>query len=288
MLPVSRSARYAEFSRWIVPGTSFFIIVAFVATALLSSSLAPHSPVEVSLPNRLRPPAWLPGGSNDYLFGTDLLGRDVLSRVVFGAQTSLVVAIQTLVLGAGIGGLVGIIAGFFRGWIDGLLMVVVDMMLSIPLVLLALVFVVVVGPSTGNVIIAMALVLWARFARVVRGEVLGLRERDFVAMARVAGTSDVHIMWRHLLPNVANTLMVLISLQVGWVIIVEASLSFLGAGVPPPTPAWGSMIAEGRNYIESAWWLSVFPGIATMLTVLAFNLFGDWLRDEMDPKLNPL
>jgi peptide/nickel transport system permease protein len=169
--------------------------------------------------------------------------------------------------------------------IDSALMRLVDGMLSIPVILLALIFVVTVGPSTRNVILAVGLVLWARIARIIRGEVLALRDSGFVHLARIAGASHARIILRHLLPNVANTAVVMITLQVGYVILVEAALSFLGAGVPPPTPAWGSMIAEGREYVLSAWWVTVWPGVATILIVLAFNFLGDWLRDELDPRL---
>ena len=196
--------------------------------------------------------------------------------------------VQGLLLGTGIGTVVGLVSGFFRGWVDTILMRLVDVMLALPIILFALILVVAVGPAISNVVIAIALVLWARFARVVRGEVLSVRESDYVALARVAGASNIRIIVRHLLPNVANTLLVLASLQVGWVIIVEATLSFLGAGVPPPTPAWGSMIAEGRLHVTSAWWLSAWPGLATMIVVLAFNLLGAWLRDTLDPKLAAL
>ena len=272
----------------LVPALAGAIVVAFVVVAVFADSIAPHSPTETSLRNQLRPPAWDPGGSTAFLLGTDKLGRDILSRVVHGARTSLLVTLQGLLLGTGIGTLVGLVSGYFRGWVDTVLMRFVDVMLALPIILFALIFVVALGPATSNVVIAIALVLWARFARVVRGEVLSVRESDYVALARVAGASHVRIIAWHVLPNVANTLMVLASLQVGWVIIVEATLSFLGAGVPPPTPAWGSMIAEGRLYVTTSWWLSAWAGLATMMVVLAFNLFGDWLRDTLDPKLSAL
>jgi peptide/nickel transport system permease protein len=190
------------------------------------------------------------------------------------------------VLAAGaVGAAVGLVAGYYRGRVDVVLMRITDATLSFPIILLALILAVTVGPSFTNVIIAIAVILWARYARVIRAEVLTLMEQDFVAQARIVGCGALRLITRHLFPNTLNTLVVLLTLQIGYVIIVEASLSFLGAGIPPPTPAWGSMIADGREFITSAWWVSFFPGLAILLVVLAFNLLGDWLRDTLDPKL---
>jgi peptide/nickel transport system permease protein len=208
--------------------------------------------------------------------------------MIYGARVSLVVGLLGLLVGGGMGAALGMIAGYAGGRVDAFLMRVADTALAFPIILFAILLVVILGGSLITVVIAIALVLWARYARVIRGEVLSLRERDFVAQARIAGCSPQRIILTHLFPNVLNTLVVLLSLQVGWVIIVEASLSFLGAGVPPPTPTWGSMIAEGRDYIASAWWVSFFPGLGILVTVLAFNLFGDWLRDALDPTMRQL
>ena len=259
-----------------------------VLTALLANVLTPYSPVDISLPDRLRPPFWEQGGSLAHPLGTDPMGRDLLTRLIYGARISLLVGFLGLLVGGGVGAALGLIAGYAGGRVDALLMRVTDTTLSFPIILFAILLVVILGGSLLTVVFAVALVLWARFARVIRGEVLSIRERDFVAQARIAGSSSVRIILVHLFPNVLNTLVVLLSLQVGWVIIVEASLSFLGAGVPPPTPTWGSMIAEGRDYIASAWWVSFFPGLAILVTVLAFNLFGDWLRDALDPTMRQL
>jgi peptide/nickel transport system permease protein len=264
------------------------IITILVCTAVLANVLTPYSPVDISLPERLRPPFWERGGSLAHPLGTDPMGRDLLTRMIYGARVSLVVGVLGLLLGGGVGAALGLIAGYAGGRVDALLMRITDTTLSFPIILLAILLVVILGGSLLTVVLAVALVLWARFARVIRGEVLSLRERDFVAQARIAGSSPMRIILVHLFPNVLNTLVVLLSLQIGWVIIVEASLSFLGAGVPPPTPTWGSMIAEGRDYIASAWWVSFFPGLAILATVLAFNLFGDWLRDALDPTLRQL
>jgi peptide/nickel transport system permease protein len=269
--------------RW--PVIPSLIIAAFVLVALLASVLTPADPYAQSLRSRLKPPVWEEGGTWSRPLGTDRLGRDVLSRMILGARISLAVGVFTVFLAGAIGATVGLTAGYYGGRVDAILMRATDATLSFPVILLALILATTVGPSFGNVVVAVAVILWARYARVIRGEVLSLMERDFIAQARIAGCSAWRIITRHLLPNTLNTLVVLLTLQVGYVIIVEASLSFLGAGIPPPTPAWGSMIAEGRDYITSAWWVSLFPGLAILLVVLAFNLFGDWLRDTLDPKL---
>jgi peptide/nickel transport system permease protein len=261
------------------------IVVVFVLMAVFAGVLAPADPYEQSLRAKLRPPGWEAGGSFSHPLGTDRLGRDLLARVVHGARVSLAAGAVTVLLSGAFGAAVGLLAGYHGGRVDAVLMRATDATLSFPVILLALVLAVTVGPSFLNVVIAIAVILWARFARVIRGEVLSLMERDFVGQARIAGCSGWRIITRHLLPNTLNTLVVLLTLQVGYVIILEASLSFLGAGIPPPTPAWGSMIAEGRDFITSAWWVSFFPGLAILLVSLAFNLLGDWLRDTLDPKL---
>ena len=275
--------------RWVdgmrrVPVIPIIIIVLFVGTALMADVLTPHSPTKVSLPKRLRPPVWVEGGSWTYPLGTDPLGRGILTRLIHGARISLVVAVLTLLVGGGIGLVVGLMAGFHGGRLESFCMRAADITMAFPIILFAILLVSMLGGGMFNVVISIGLVLWARYARVIRGEVLSLMQRDFIARARVNGCSSIRLIAIHLFPNVLNTLMVLLSLQVGWLIIVESSLSFLGAGIPPPTPSWGSMIAEGRDYITRAWWVSLFPGCAIMLTVLAFNLFGDWLRDTLDPR----
>jgi len=266
------------------PIIPLIIIVAFVSTAVFANVLTSHSPTKVSLPKRLRPPAWVQGGSWTYPLGTDTLGRDMLTRLLYGARVSLLVAALTLMLGGGLGVTLGLLAGYHGGRLESIIMRAADITMAFPIILFAILLVSILGGGLLNVVISVGVVLWARYARVVRGEVLAIMQRDFIARARINGCSSLRIILIHLFPNVLNTLMVLLSLQVGWLIIVESSLSFLGAGVPPPTSTWGSMIAEGRDYITRAWWVSLFPGVAIMLTVLAFNLFGDWLRDTLDPR----
>ena len=286
--PVVRPVRWRLAALRRAPMVPLAIIIIMLLTAVLANVLTPYSPVNISLPERLRPPFWEQGGSLAHPLGTDPMGRDLLTRLIYGGRISLLVGLLGLCLGGGVGAALGLIAGYAGGRVDAFLMRTTDTALSFPIILFAILLVVILGGSLFTVVLAVALVLWARFARVIRGEALSIRARDFVALARVAGSSPLRIIVVHLFPNVLNTLVVLLSLQVGWVIIVEASLSFLGAGVPPPTPTWGSMIAEGRDYIASAWWVSFFPGLAILVTVLAFNLFGDWLRDALDPTLRQL
>jgi peptide/nickel transport system permease protein len=268
-----------------LPWIAALIIVGLVVAAAGAPLLAPHSPTEQSLPDKLRPPAWQEGGDARYLLGTDTLGRDVLSRLLYGARVSLIVAAAALLAGGVIGLAVGIVSGYVGGRVDSVLMRVVDATLTFPTILIALLLAVSLGQGLRTMVMAIAVILWARFARVVRGEVLTVKGRDFVALAQVRGCSHVRIMAVHIMPNVMNTFMVLLSLHIGFVILVEASLSFLGAGIPPPTPSWGQMVSDGRSHIASAWWLSFPPGLAILLVVLAFNLFGDWLRDWLDPRL---
>ena len=228
------------------------------------------------------------GGSTEYLLGTDQLGRDILSRIIFGARISLVVAAVTLGIGGGLGVLLGLVSGWYGGWVDEVVMRLVDLILAIPLVLVALVLVVTIGQSFGTIVGVLAVWIWPRFARMVRGEVLQLKTLDYVSLARVAGASTPRILLNHLLPGTANTVIVVATLQVGIVILVEATLSFVGAGIPPPEPAWGAMVADGRDQMAGAWWVAAMPGIAILLTVMSLNLFGDWLRDKLDPKLRQI
>ena len=229
-----------------------------------------------------------PGGSTAHLLGTDQQGRDILSRIIFGARITLILVTVTLVIGGAIGTLLGLISGWYGGLVDELIMRLVDIKLSIPLVLLALVFVLTFGQSFKIIVIILVLNIWTRFARQIRGEVLQLKNMDYVAMAKVTGASTPRILMKHIFPGTLNTLIVIATLQVGFVILVEAVLSFLGAGVPPPTPAWGSMVADGRDYLAVAWWISTVPGLAILFTVMSLNLFGDWLRDRLDPRLRQL
>ena len=271
-----------------LPWIPLTIISVMLFMGIFAPFLTSYSPIDQSLPDKLLPPFWEEGGSIKHLFGTDIFGRDVLTRLYHGARVSLIVTALALLVGGGVGLVIGIVSGYVGGRLDSLLMRIVDAALAFPTILFALLLAVTMGQGLRTIVIAISLLLWARFARVVRGEVLAVKERDYVALAKVHGCSSARIMATHILPNVLNTFMVLLTLHVGVVIVAEASLSFLGAGIPPPTPSWGLMVAEGRGKISSAWWLSLIPGVAITLVVLAFNLFGDLLRDRLDPKLRQL
>jgi peptide/nickel transport system permease protein len=270
------------------PWIPIVIITIMLAMALFAPLLAPYSPIEQTLRDKLLPPFWVEGGSMQYLLGTDAFGRDILSRLIYGARVSLLVAALALTAGGGVGLTIGIVAGYFGGLVDNILMRLVDAAFTFPAILFALLLAVTMGQGLGTLVLAISLLLWASFARVIRGEVLTLKQRDFVALAKVRGCSSARIMLTHILPNVLNTFMVLVTLNIGVVIIAEASLSFLGAGIPPPTPTWGLMVSDGRGHIYDAWWMSLIPGIAITLLVLSVNVFGDWLRDRLDPRLRQL
>ena len=261
------------------------IAILLVVPALFANVISPHHPTKVNLSARLQAPAWMEGGETRYFLGTDRQGFDILSRIIHGARVSFSISILAIAIGGGVGTVLGLMAAYHGGWVDNLIMRVVDIKLAFPSILLALVLVAVLGAGFTTVILVIALLLWARFARMVRGEALSVKSQDFISRAQVAGASNIRIMSRHIFPNVVNTVVVLATLEVGHVIILESSLSFLGAGLNPPTPAWGLMVADGRTLITSHWWLFLFPTLSIVLTVLAMNLLGDWLRDRLDPKL---
>jgi peptide/nickel transport system permease protein len=286
-IPLRRLA--AAFPR--LPKLSAAVILAVILTAagasLITGRVLPAAN-QIDLRFRYAPPWPLAGSSLQHLLGTDRLGRDLLSRMLVGAQNSLSVALLAIAFAAVVGTSLGLIAGYLGGWTDSLIMRSVDIMMSFPAILVALVFVVTIGASFSMVVATLALLLWAQYARLVRGQVLSMKERDFVALAQVAGSSTRRILVVHILPNLINSVVVLATLQIGWGIVVESALSFLGAGVPPPAPTWGNLVAEGRDVLDQAWWIAVCPGLAIMLVVLAFNLFGDWVRDALDPTLRQL
>jgi peptide/nickel transport system permease protein len=262
-------------------------VIAF--TALFANFLAPHNPEVGSLTARFHPPFWQQGGSMEHLLGTDQLGRDVLSRLIFGARVSMVVGFTAVIFAGVVGTVLGILAGYLGGWVDQVVMRITDAWLALPALTFAIFLAAIVGPSMWNIVIILGAVYWTRYARVVRGEVLSLKEREFVRLAIVAGCSKWTIMRRHILPNVVNSAIVLATLMLGVVIVAEASLSFLGVGVPPPQPAWGLMLSDGKQgLMVGYWWLTIFPGICIMLMVLSSNLLGDWLRVKLDPQLRQL
>ncbi len=255
-----------------------FLAIAFVC-AIFAPLVSPYSPVATNPANILEAPSLF----SDHLLGTDNQGRDILSRIIYGAQTSVKIGVLSVLLAATVGTAIGLLSGVFRGWTDRILMRITDMFLALPYLMVALTVVSLLGASIGNVILVIGLLRWMGFARVLRGEVLKLVEMDFVRLATVAGSSRYRIMMRHVLPNIINTLLVLGTLEIGLAVIVEASLSFLGLGVPRPLPSWGSMLRDSQQYIYIAWWFPLIPGIAITLLVMSANLTGDWLRDRFDP-----
>jgi peptide/nickel transport system permease protein len=272
-----------------VPIFPLVILIALVLTALSADFIAPHNPEVGNLRYRYRPPVWQDRGSWEYILGTDHMGRDILSRLIFGARISLIVGVTASIFAGILGTTLGILSGFRGGWVDQVIMRLTDSWLALPGVTFAILLAVLIQPSKWNIVIILGLVYWTRYARVIRSEVLSLKERDYVRLATVAGCSRLKIMWTHILPNVANTAIVIATLQVGVSIISEATLSFLGVGVAPPEPAWGLMLAEGKSGLMAGyWWLSVLPGLCIMLVVLAANLLGDWFRVWSDPQLRQL
>lgn len=271
-----------------LPILSLLTLTIVVLAAIAGPSLVPHDPNGLDLSKTFRPPFWAENGSIVHPLGTDNLGRDIFSRIVLGARVTAIVALYAIVFSGGIGATVGMVSGYFGGWVDAILMRLVDIQLSVPALALALVLAAVLGSGLNTVIIVIATTYWAWYARIIRGEILSLKERDFVALAKVAGCGPLLIFWRHLLPNIINTLFVLATLQIGQVIIFEASLSFLGLGIQMPNVSWGLMLADARGYISNAWWAITMPGIAIMITCLSANMTGDWLRDALDPRRRQL
>jgi peptide/nickel transport system permease protein len=291
---VLNRARIKSSARWrrlfsslslYLPLTVFAVVIV---CAIFAPLIAPYDPIR-NIPVEMRqPPSFVQGGSPNHFLGTDLLGRDILSRVIFGARISLSVSFLVIAITAGVGTFLGIVAGYLGGAIDSIIMRVTDVCLSIPSLLIAMLLAVSLGPSFATIVLALSILGWAPYARLIRGEALRLREADFVLQARVNGCSSVRIMIRHIFPNVVNPLIVISTMSVGMVILMEAALSYLGAGIPPPNPSWGSMVSDGRNNIDNAWWISTFPGFAIGLVVLSGNFLGDWIRDKLDPRLRQL
>ena len=276
LLTIPRRARQAQ-----LPWIALFIMVLLVVCAVFAPLLAPHDPTEVSILDA----KIAPGEDLTYPLGTDILGQDMLSRLIYGARTAVLISLIALGTGAFVGTALGLAAGFRTGWLDIIIMRAADATLGFPTILVAMIVVTILGAGIENIVLAVTVTVWARFARMIRGDVLGLKELDFVTSAKIAGLSSPAIIARHIFPNTINTLMVITSLQIGQVILLEASLSFLGLGLPVGAPSWGIMVSEGRAVILDVWWLALFPGLAITAVVLAFNFFGDWMRDTLDPKL---
>jgi peptide/nickel transport system permease protein len=284
MEPPAQSAPSPRRRRRSLPWFPIVVLAILFIAAAFAPWLAPHDPTKIDILNARLPP----GANPSFPLGTDLLGRDVLSRLIYGARSSVVIALIGLGITAVIGTALGMLAGFHGGRTDSTISRAVDVGLSFPTILAAILIAAFFGAGLTTIIVAVIVTMWAKFARMIRGDVISVRGRDFVTLATIAGVSTPKIMVRHILPNVANTLMVVTSLLLGQVILLEASLSFLGLGLPPGAPAWGIMVSEGRSVLVDAWWLALFPGLAITLVVLALNLMGDWLRDALDPRLQVL
>jgi peptide/nickel transport system permease protein len=262
-------------------------VMAAVVAATLAPWVAPHSPTASRLADRLLPPAWQAGGSVARVLGTDLLGRDVLSRLIWGARISLLIALSATILGTAVGSLLGLVTGYYRGRVDRVVTKLIDVQLAFPFVLLAIAVIAVAGASLPVLIVVLAIGSWVGHARIVRGLVLGLREREYVQAAKALGAGTPRVIFRHLLPEVLSVILVLATFDVGRIIILESTLSFLGLGVQPPTPSWGSDLRDAAAYVRQAWWIAAFPGLAIMIVVLGVNLVGDVLRDMLDPRTVP-
>lgn len=283
--PVVRKSLYV-LRRW--PLLPILVLTVFGITAIFAPLLSPHDPVRGNLRDRLLPPAWQEGGSTKYFLGTDRNGRDILSRIIHGSRISFIVAGTVLGAGLVVGTTIGLLAGYAGGNLDELLMRFVDFTLAIPFILVAIVVVVVFGSSLALILILLIVFTWGGFARQARAATLSLKTQDYVAMAKIAGASPIRIIVRHILPGIFSTMMVLASLAVGGLILAEATLSFLGVGIPKPAPAWGLMVADGRQFLRDAWWVAMMPGIAIFATVFSVNFLGDWMRDRFDPRLRQL
>jgi peptide/nickel transport system permease protein len=267
-----------------VPKVAAFIFLLLLVSALFSPFIAPHDPIEQDLMKALTPPFWESGGSTEHILGTDNLGRDILSRIICGARISVIVGFAAVLLCGAIGTFLGVLAGYCGGWIDVIIMRLTDIFLSLPYILVAIALIGAIGPSLTNIVIVLGVTQWVGYTRIIRFEAMSLSKSEFVEMAIISGARWGRIMLVHILPNVFNSILVLATLDVGKMIIFEAAFSFLGLGVKPPTPSWGGMLADGRAYLTYAWWIATFPGLAIVITVLAGNLLGDWLRDELDPR----
>jgi len=274
---------FGFFRRW--PIIPVIIIAALIIAAIFAPWMEPHPPLKTTIRDMLTPPSWYAEGSSKYLLGTDAVGRDILSRLIHSARITVVVVVVALGAGIVVGSILGLVAGYFGGVVDEVIMRFVDMWSALPYLLIILTIVVVFGQGYGILIAVLALISWPGAVRLVRAEVLRLRTQDYVSLAKVAGSSTWRILYRHILPGVLNVVVVTATLRTGQLILTEATLSFLGAGVPPPNPSWGSMIADGRQYLREAWWVAFFPGLAILLVVMAGNFLGDWLRDRFDPRL---
>ena len=264
------------------------ILLILLITAIFGTIISPHDPIKTDILDRHTPPAWLDGGTTEHLLGTDALGRDVLSRIIGGARITVLIVAASVITGIVVGTTLGLLTGYFGGWFDDITMRIVDAWTILPQLLIIIVVVLTFGQGLPILIGVLAMISWPGAVRLVRAETLSLRSRDYVASARVAGASRPRIIIRHILPSVINLVIVTATLSTGTIILTEASLSFLGAGIPPPDPSWGKMVGDERQYVGAAWWATFFPGLVIALVVMSGNFLGDWLRDHFDPTLRQL
>ncbi len=260
------------------------LLLAVFAMAIFAPWLAPHSYVEQDIEHRLAPPAWMEGGSKSFPLGTDHLGRDILSRIIYGARISLLVGVSAVLVSGTVGVTLGLLAGYFRGTTETIIMRLADIQSAFPFLLLIIAVIAVLGPGLNNMILVLGITGWVSYARLVRSEVLAVREREYTEAAVVMGLPDRRIILHHILPNVAGSIVIMAAMEVGKVILFESSLSFLGLGVQPPIPTWGGMMADGRQYLSTHWWVATIPGLAIMMTTMGTNLVGDWFRERLDPR----
>lgn len=264
------------------------LLLPIIVCGIFGPLFYPHDPNHMNLNLALQPPAWMPGGDPSYFLGTDNLGRDMLSRLIEGARASLIVSVVGVAIAGGIGVILGMMAGYFGGALDNIIMRIVDSWMSIPVILFMLLLSAIMGGGLTTIIISIGIIFWTGYARVVRGVTLSIKQREFVALANVTGCSNLRVLWKHVFPNLVDTIVVMATLQLGTAIMIEASVTFLGLGIQPPDTAWGLIVADGRKYMSTAWWLPTFGGLAIMITVLGANLTGDWLRDKLDPRLRQM
>ena len=287
-----RALRWRKILRKLIENKSaifgLIMVLGVIFCAVFAPVISPHDPILQDVEKRLIPPVWQEGADPNYLLGTDHLGRDIVSRLIYGARISIVVSVSAVALSAVLGTLIGLLSGFYGGKVDNIFMRIADVQLAFPFILLAIAIIAVLGPDLQNIIITMAITGWVIYARVVRAEVLSLREKEFITSVKALGGSNGRIIFRHLFPNVIPPIIVIVTLEMARMIIMEAALSFLGLGIQPPTPTWGGMLADGRVYLVTSWWLATFPGLVIMLVVLGINLLGNWLRDMLDPRLTQL
>ena len=287
-----RATRWRKILRkWIENKGAIFgliMVLLVIISGVFAPYLAPYDPIAQDVEKRLLPPVGQAGADSRYFLGTDHLGRDIVSRLIYGSRISLVVSISAVAFSGVLGTLIGLLSGFYGGKVDSIFMRLADVQLAFPFILLAIAIIAVLGPNLQNIIIVMGITGWVIYARVVRAEVLSLREKEYITAVRALGGSNRRIIFKHLFPNVIPPCIVIVTLEMARMIIMESALSFLGLGIQPPTPTWGGMLADGRVYLYTSWWLATFPGLVIMLVVLGINLLGNWLRDMLDPRLTQL